>query len=142
MFGRIVLGLCAIGLQLGLVSGALAASDNGLVAGVAKARGISEAEAQVSVDAVFAALEGELKEGRDVTIKNFGKFHLQERAARTGRNPKTGEPLAIPAKKYPRFASSDKLKASVNGGAVSASAKVTVATPEPQAKADGEKDQA
>ncbi len=92
----------------------LAASDDGLVTAVAKESKIPEAQAQEQVDAVFTALRGELLAGRDVTIKNFGRFAVQERAPRTGRNPKTGEALEIGARRYPHFTSSEKLKDTFN----------------------------
>lgn len=91
-----------------------AASDNGLVAQVAKEAKVSEDQAQVQVDAVFSALRSELLAGRDVTIKNFGRFEVSERQARTGRNPKTGEAIEIGARRYPHFVSSDKLKETFN----------------------------
>lgn len=93
---------------------AFAASDNGLVTQLAKEAKISEDQAQAQVDAVFSALRTELLAGRDVTIKNFGRFAVSERAARTGRNPRTGEALEIGARRYPHFTSSDKLKDSFN----------------------------
>lgn len=91
-----------------------AASDNGLVAQVAKETKVSEDQAQQQVDAVFSALRSELLAGRDVTIKNFGRFEVTERQPRTGRNPKTGEAIEIGARRYPHFVSSDKLKETFN----------------------------
>jgi len=63
---------------------------------------------------VFTHISNELQAGREVKIRSFGTFYAKQRAARAGRNPKTGEKIAIPAKRYPRFRSSDVLKRSLN----------------------------
>ena len=106
---------------------AFGASDNGLVTQLAKDAKISEEQAQIQVDSVFAALRSELLAGRDVTIKSFGRFAVQERAARTGRNPRTGEAIEIGARRYPHFTSSDKLKDSFNPEPTKKAAAVTPA---------------
>ena len=85
-----------------------------LVQNLAEQSGISEAQARTQVNEVFSAIQGELKAGRNVTIRKFGRFYLQEREAHTGRNPATGEAIQIPAKRYPRFRSSDSLKSALN----------------------------
>lgn len=76
--------------------------------------GVKADAAQAQIAAVFDAMQTELKSGRDVTVRNFGKFYLQSRDARVGRNPKTGEQIQIPARKYPRFRSAEGLKSAVN----------------------------
>ncbi len=106
---------------------AFGASDNGLVTQLAKEAKITEEQAQTQVDAVFTALRSELLAGRDVTIKSFGRFAVQERAARTGRNPRTGEAIDIGARRYPHFTSSDKLKESFNPEPTKKAAAVTPA---------------
>lgn len=93
---------------------AFAASDNGLVAQLAKEAKISEDQAQTQVDAVFSALRTELLAGRDVTIKNFGRFAVSERAARTGRNPRTGEQVAVASKRVPYFKTGKDLRDRLN----------------------------
>ncbi len=95
-------------------SGVAFASPENLVQTLSKTASVSDQDATKQIQNVFAAVEAELKAGRDVTIRNFGRFYLQEREARKGRNPKTGAEIAIPAKSYPRFTSSDKLKDVVN----------------------------
>ena len=81
---------------------------------IASEQKISEQDADKQVDTVISAIRSELVAGNEVTIRNFGRFYLQARDAREGRNPKTGEKIQIPAKKYPKFASADGLKKAVN----------------------------
>lgn len=92
----------------------LAASNSPLVTRIAEEQGIEQEAAQKQVETVFNAIKSELKAGNPVMIRTFGKFHLQAREARKGRNPRTGETIDIPAKKYPRFSSSDSLKKEMN----------------------------
>ena len=75
---------------------------------------ISEEEAADQVQFVFAAIAAELQAGRAVTVPRFGRFYVKALAARKGRNPRTGAPIRIPARKYPRFRSSRVLKRLIN----------------------------
>ncbi|HMM37977.1 MAG TPA: HU family DNA-binding protein [Desulfovibrio sp.] len=59
----------------------------------------NKAEAEAAYDAVLESLAGALREGQDVELRPFGSFRVVERKARTGRNPRTGEPVAIPARR-------------------------------------------
>ncbi len=93
---------------------AFAGTPPAVVVALAKQAGISEEEARIRFDQSIAAITSELAAGRDVTVTNFGKFYLSEREARTGRNPKTGAAIAIPAKRYPKFSSAERLKDSLN----------------------------
>ena len=68
----------------------------------------------VIVDTVFETITKELTAGNKVSISNFGSFDVVERAARTGRNPQSGEALEIPASLAVKFKVSSVLKASVN----------------------------
>ena len=86
----------------------------GLVGTLATEQGISEDTAKEQIKVVFSALKTELKKGNDVSIRKFGRFYLQDRKAREGRNPRTGDKIQIPAKKYPKFVSSDSFKAEMN----------------------------
>ena len=95
-----------------------AASTPAVVVALAKQSGISEVQAKQQIDQVTLAIKAELMAGRDVTITNFGKFYVQERDAHVGRNPKTGAPLQIEAKRYPRFVSADRFKDEMNGEVV------------------------
>lgn len=89
-------------------------NKNELVAAVADESGISKADAGGAVDAVFNAIEGALKSGDDVRIVGFGTFAVTERAASTGRNPRTGETIQIKASKQPKFKAGKGLKDAVN----------------------------
>ena len=103
-----------LAISLAVSAVAQAAANNGLVDTLAKQASISSEQAKTEVDRVFAALESELTAGREVSIRNFGSFSLSEREAHTGRNPKTGAALQIPAKRYPKFSPADSLKDRVN----------------------------
>jgi DNA-binding protein HU-beta len=83
-----------------------------LVNVVAKAT-CSKAEAANVVNAVLDAIKKGLKKGGKVTLVGFGTFSVSKRAARTGRNPQTGKPIKIAAKKVPKFTAGKALKAAV-----------------------------
>ncbi len=84
-----------------------------LVEAVADMAGLSKADAARAVDAVFASITGSLKKGDKVSLVGFGTFDVRKRAARQGRNPKTGEPLKIKAGKTPAFKAGKALKDAV-----------------------------
>jgi len=65
------------------------------------------------VDMIFDSIAGELKKGGEVSISGFGIFMAKERAARTARNPRTGETVNVPAMKVPKFRASKTLKDAV-----------------------------
>ena len=73
----------------------------------------SKAQAQRAVDAVFAAITKSLSRGEDVTVTGFGTFRTAKFAARTGRNPQTGESIQIPASVRPKFKAGKSLKEAV-----------------------------
>ena len=85
-----------------------------LISKVASSIGISKSEAAKSVDAVFSSITNSLKEGNEVRLVGFGTFLITNRAATTGRNPRTGESIQIPAKKVPKFRAGKSLKETVN----------------------------
>ncbi len=85
-----------------------------LVEAVAQAADISKAAAARAVDGFVQAVSDELKEGGQVTLVGFGTFLVRERAARTGRNPRTGETIEIAASKVPSFKAGKALKDAVN----------------------------
>ncbi len=85
-----------------------------LVASVAAKADISKSKAAEAVDAVIASIKGSLKKGDDVRLVGFGTFSVAKRAATTGRNPRTGEPIKIPASKQPKFKAGKELKEAVN----------------------------
>ena len=73
----------------------------------------SKVEAGKVVDAVLDAIKKALKKGNKVTLIGFGTFSVMKRSARTGRNPQTGKPLKIAAKKVPKFKAGKALKDAV-----------------------------
>ena len=85
-----------------------------LISKVASSIGVSKSEAAKSVDAVFSSITNSLKEGNEVRLVGFGTFLITNRAATTGRNPRTGESIQIPAKKVPKFRAGKSLKETVN----------------------------
>lgn len=86
-----------------------------LVSKVAASADMSKQKAASAVDAVIDAIKGSLKTGEDVRLVGFGTFSVSDRAATTGRNPRTGEPIQIPASKQPKFKAGKELKEAVNG---------------------------
>ena len=81
-----------------------------LVAAMAKASGGSKVAAERALNSVIEGVFDTLKKGRRVTIGGFGTFMVSRRAARNGRNPRTGKALTIPACRVPRFKPSRTLK--------------------------------
>ena len=81
-----------------------------LIAQVAANTEMSKKSAEQAVNAVFEALGKAMAEGEKITISGFGTFEVRERAARTGRNPHTGEAIEIAAAKVPAFKPGKALK--------------------------------
>ena len=75
---------------------------------------VSKAAAGRALDAVLCTITNSLGKGKPVTLIGFGTFMVSKRKQRTGRNPRTGEPLTVPAAKVPRFKAGKKLKEKVN----------------------------
>jgi len=75
---------------------------------------MSKADASNAVDAVLDAVTEAMKQGDQVTLVGFGTFLVRKREARTGRNPRTGEPLQIKASNVPSFKAGKALKDAVN----------------------------
>jgi len=75
----------------------------------------TKADAARAVDGLTDVIAEALTKGESVAVLGFGNFTITERAARVGRNPKTGEPLQIAASKSPKFSAGSKLKAAING---------------------------
>ena len=80
---------------------------------VASESGLSKKDAGTAVDAVITSIEKALKGGDDVSFTGFGKFHVADRGAREGRNPRTGETMTIAASRVPRFTAGSGLKKAV-----------------------------
>ena len=89
-------------------------NKNDLVSAVADSSGLTKADAGRAVDAVFDSISAALKSGGDVRIVGFGTFSVAQRAATTGRNPRTGETIQIKASKQPKFKAGAPLKDAVN----------------------------
>ena len=123
-----------------------------LVEEVARAAELNKRDAEVIVETVFDSIIGALHKGEKVELRGFGSFRTRERGPRRGRNPKTGEPVDVPAKRVPYFKPGKELKEyftespaaapdsteppspSANEGAVS-----TISGPtEPSPQADGQ----
>jgi DNA-binding protein HU-beta len=85
-----------------------------LIEAVATNADLPKAAAGRALDAVIDSITAALKEGDSVSLVGFGTFSVKERAARTGRNPQTGEPIQISAANVPSFKAGKSLKDSVN----------------------------
>ncbi len=85
-----------------------------LIDAVAEGADISKAAATRAVDTMLETITGALAKGDQVTLVGFGTFTVKERAARTGRNPRTGEAIEIKAAKVPGFKAGKALKDAVN----------------------------
>jgi len=84
-----------------------------LVDQIAAGADISKAAAGRALDAAVSAVKRALKGGDSVTLVGFGTFHVGDRAARTGRNPRTGKSIKIKAAKVPKFRAGKGLKDAV-----------------------------
>jgi DNA-binding protein HU-beta len=83
------------------------------VARMAKDTGLTKADTGKCLDALLDNVTKSLKKGEKVTLVGFGTFLVGRRKARTGRNPQTGAPIKIAARRVPRFAAGKELKAAV-----------------------------
>ena len=84
-----------------------------LVAAMAEKAQLSKKDAEAALKAFTDVVAEELKKGEKIQLVGFGTFEVSERAARTGRNPQTGEEMTIAASKAPKFKSGKALKDSV-----------------------------
>ena len=85
-----------------------------LVDRIAAEAGINKTQAAAAVDALVSNVTGALKKGERVTLVGFGTFAISQRKARNGRNPQTGKPIKIAARKVARFTAGAELKKAVN----------------------------
>jgi len=81
-----------------------------LIDHMAKQADISKAAAGRALDSLVSAIKTSLRDGNSVTLVGFGTFSVGGRAARSGRNPKTGEPIEISEAKIPKFRAGKALK--------------------------------
>lgn len=85
-----------------------------LIDAIADSAGLSKADAGRALDGFVDSITGALKAGQSVSLVGFGTFSVRDRAARTGRNPRTGETIKIAASKNPAFKAGKALKDAVN----------------------------
>jgi len=85
-----------------------------LVTAVATSTGISKSDGVHAVDAMLESIANALKGGDEVRLPGFGTFSVRQRNASEGRNPRTGEPIQIPASKLPKFKAGKILKEALN----------------------------
>ncbi|MBC8271863.1 HU family DNA-binding protein [Pseudomonadales bacterium] len=85
-----------------------------LIENIAESADITKAAAGRALDSMIDSVTGALKEGDSVVLVGFGTFTVRDRAARTGRNPQTGEEIQIAAAKVPAFKAGKALKDAVN----------------------------
>jgi nucleoid DNA-binding protein len=86
-----------------------------LVEAIARNADLSKADAGRALDSLLETVEQTLRNGEEVALTGFGMFSVANPAARTGRNPQTGETVRIKASKTPKFSSGASLKQAVNG---------------------------
>lgn len=89
-------------------------NKNELVEAIALSTEITKTDVDKVVTSLTEVITDELEKGDSVSLKGFGTFKVRSRSERTGRNPRTGETLVIPASKVPAFKVSSALKKAVN----------------------------
>ncbi len=89
-------------------------NKNDLVDAVATSTGLSKSDGANAVDSMLNSIVGALKDGSEVRLPGFGTFSVAQRKASKGRNPRTGEPIQIPASKLPKFKAGKILKEALN----------------------------
>jgi integration host factor subunit beta len=89
-----------------------------LVEEVARAAELTKKDSEVVVDEVFKNIIQALNRGEKIELRGFGSFRVRQRDARRGRNPKTGAPVDIPAKRVPYFKPGKELKELINDKAI------------------------
>jgi integration host factor subunit beta len=109
-----------------------------LVEDVARAAELTKKDAERLVEIVFESIIETLNHGEKIELRGFGSFRVRERGARRGRNPKTGAPVDIPAKRVPYFKPGKELKELINeepgaNGSPAPSPSAEPATPAPEA---------
>ena len=85
-----------------------------LVNAIATSTGFTKALASTILDATTATITNTLKNGEEVKLVGFGRFKVNQRASRNGRNPRTGKDIQIAARNVPSFSAGKTLKDSVN----------------------------
>lgn len=85
-----------------------------LISAIANETGFSKKDSETALGSVLGSIMHSLKKGNEVRLVGFGTFKVSARAARTGRNPRTGESIQIKASKVPTFKAGKELKEAVN----------------------------
>jgi integration host factor subunit beta len=85
-----------------------------LISKIAKEMAISKQEAETGVNLFFQTIKEALERGEEIELRGFGSFRFRKRHARSGRNPRTGDPVEVPPKKVLYFKPSKLLKMIIN----------------------------
>ncbi len=93
---------------------AIPVNKNDLIEAIARHADISKASAGRALDATIDSISASLAKGEMVTLVGFGSFYVGKRAARSGRNPRTGEEISIEAARLPKFRAGKALKDALN----------------------------
>jgi DNA-binding protein HU-beta len=93
--------------------GGISLNKGDLVGKIAKDVGLTKTQSEAAFNSLIGSITASLKKGQKVTIVGFGTFSVSKRKARMGRNPQTGVPIKIAARKVPKFASGSDLKKAV-----------------------------
>ncbi len=105
-----------------------------LIDAIASANDLSKAKAEQVLNNLIDTISGALKKGDDVAVVGFGTFKVASRAARTAKNPQTGAPVKVAARKVPKFTPGKGLKDLVNGAKKAAKAPAKAAAKAAPAK--------
>ena len=89
-------------------------NKNDLIAAISTSAGLSKEDSTRCVERIIDTISNALKRGEEVRIVGFGTFSVSHRKATTGRNPRTGESIQIPASRRPKFTVGKALKDAVN----------------------------
>lgn len=102
-----------------------------LVEDVARAAELTKKDAERLVEIVFESIIETLNQGEKIELRGFGSFRVRSRGARRGRNPKTGDPVDIPAKRVPYFKPGKEMKELINEEAAQPPAASPSTAPQP-----------
>jgi DNA-binding protein HU-beta len=91
-------------------------NKDSLIGSIAEKSGLTRKDSEAALNAFIKSVSEALAKQEKVTLIGFGTFSVVQRAARTGRNPSTGEPMDIPAKDVPKFSPGTQLKEKVAAG--------------------------
>lgn len=89
-------------------------NKNDLVDAIATSTGLSRSDGATAIDTMLASIARALKSGDEVRLTGFGTFSVANRKASEGRNPRTGEPIQVPASRLPKFKAGKTLKQALN----------------------------